>query len=103
MEESKSDLREQCIDALKIVMDAYGYRQANYITGNAVLYGCKFYQTEFKNVLVTDYDVIGQKPLNDKSVFVFNKETGVASRVALWVFESEMDYVKNHLKEISCT
>lgn len=93
--------RMQCKEALKKLMELYSYKQIEFYVNNSFAYDCVFYKTEVDNVLITDYDLLNQVPLNDYTAAIVNRITGKQIIVTFEFIDHASKAFKSALKKLS--
>lgn len=95
-----NELRIEAIFELKELMDKFGYKITELHNGKSFVLDCRFYETEFENVIITDYDFINDVALNDLSFIAFNRKTGKSLRITAEFMKQSTESFKQILKEL---
>ena len=87
--------------AFQDIMKSYGYRLTNYSYMDSFIHNCSFYQTEFMNVLITDYDIIEKRPMYNNMFCAFNFSNGKHLKITLEALIGNKNLVKSVLEKIN--
>lgn len=97
----ENKLRYECKILLQNLMKIVGYEKKDMFIGRSIIFDCSFYQTEFPNIVITDFDISTDLPLNDKTFFAVNIRTGNRFRFTAELLEQAKEAFKSELAYIN--